>query len=312
MGDSFLANELLMTETKLRAERVAKFLREKMDQSGFEGRNPSVFVICGSGLGGVADGLRRALVLPYEEIPEFPTSSVQGHAGELVIGELSSQQKVGNNNVINNNNNNNIKGENPLVICMKGRFHTFEGYSTLDVSLPVRVFSLLGAKCLVVTNAAGALNASYEVGDFVVLDGHVNMPGFAGGNFPFSDFFGEEKKSLDDKKYYDEELQQLAHQVAQDLQLQHKARRRGVYCFVSGPTFETPTECRFLRMLGGDAVGMSSVPEVLVATEEGMRVVAMSLITNKVVFPEDEDMPDVEHEQVLAAANGAIGCVRSY
>lgn len=275
-----------------RADRVSSFFRELMDAAGFGSHRPRLAIICGSGLGGVADCLTDALVLPYAEIPEFPQSSVLGHAGELVIGALPG-------------------GDRRLVVCMKGRFHMFEGYSALDVSLPVRVFARLGVECMVVTNAAGALNAAYNVGDFMILNDHVNMPAFHGGAFPFSKFFqsteqpNNDPRALSVKQFYDAELQELAGQVAEKLALQHKARRRGVYCFVSGPTFETPTECKFLRMLGGDAVGMSSVPEVLVAREHGMRVVAMSLITNKVVFPGDEDVFEVDHAQVLAAAADA-------
>jgi purine-nucleoside phosphorylase len=280
-----------------RADRVSAFVRERMDAAGFADCQPRLAIICGSGLGGVADCLEEdALVLPYENIPEFPQSSVLGHAGELVIGALPCGEE---------------RGDRQLVVCMKGRFHLFEGYSTADVSLPVRVFARLGVECMVVTNAAGALNPAYNVGDFVILNDHVNMPAFHGGTFPFSAFFKSMEEPSSDPRvlsvdqFYDAELQVLAERIAEKLALQHKARRRGVYCFVSGPTFETPTECKFLRMLGGDAVGMSSVPEALVARELGLRVVAMSLITNKVVFPGDEDVVDVDHAQVLAAAADA-------
>lgn len=170
-----------------------------------------------------------------------------------------------------------------------------------ELALPIRVLYLLGIRYLLVTNAAGGLNPDYKVGDLMILNDHLNMPGLAGQHplvGPNDKRFGARFTPL--SACYDRELQQLAADVADKLELSHKVRRRGVYCFVSGPTYETPTECRFLRLVGGDAVGMSTVPEVIVAAHCGLRILGLSLITNKVLFPGDDGVPP-NHEEVLEA-----------
>lgn len=240
---------------------------------------PLIGVVCGSGLGGLSKCLQNPEVVKYEDIPMFPKSTVEGHAGELVFGELNGIQ----------------------VVCMRGRFHSYEGYDIKETALPIRVMYLLGIKYLLVTNAAGGLNPTYNVGDMMIMNDHLNMPGLAGKHplvGPNDARFGERFTPL--VNCYDKDLQTLAHEVAEKLSLTHKVRKNGVYCFVSGPTYETPTECKLLRLVGGDAVGMSTVPEVIVAAHCGVKVLGLSLITNRVIFPGEEGIAP-SHEEVLEA-----------
>lgn len=202
---------------------------------------PELGVICGSGLSGLSRCLAQPHTITYESIPGFPRATVAGHAGELVFGSLDGVS----------------------VVCMRGRFHTYEGYDVQTTTLPVRVMALLGVKTLVVTNAAGGLNPLYNVGDLMIAHDHLNLPGLAGKHplvGPNESRFGERFTPL--SNCYDVGLQRLAREVANDTGLSHKVRSKGVYCFVSGPTYETQVEAKFLQMLGGDAVGMSTVPEV--------------------------------------------------
>ncbi|KAJ8247376.1 hypothetical protein GJAV_G00245680 [Gymnothorax javanicus] len=239
-------------------------------------RSPKVAIICGSGLSGLADLLENKQVIPYEEIPSFPQSTVPGHAGKLVFGELHGKQ----------------------CICMQGRFHFYEGYSMATVTFPVRVFRLLGVEILIVTNAAGGLNPRFSVGDIMFIKDHINMPGFSGQN-PLcgrnEERFGERFPCMSDA--YDAELTRLAEEAAEE-QGCSSFLQRGVYCNLGGPCFETIAECRMLQTLGADAVGMSTVPEVIVARHCGLRVFGLSLITNKVVT--DYSCKErANHEEVL-------------
>ncbi|XP_051985449.1 purine nucleoside phosphorylase-like isoform X1 [Xyrauchen texanus] len=237
---------------------------------------PLVGIVCGSGLGGLADMLKDPLVINYKDIPDFPQSTVHGHAGKLVFGTL--------------------KGK--ACVCMKGRFHLYEGYPVQKTTLPIRVFKLLGVETVILTNAAGGLNQDYEVGDIMVIKDHINMPGLAGNNplvGPNYDRFGVRFPCMSDA--YDRGLQQLAHEVAGDLGYS-VFMREGVYLVVGGPSFETIAECRMLRLLGADAVGMSTVHEVIVARHCGMKVLALSLITNQVVADYDSEKK-ANHEEVL-------------
>ncbi|XP_068458369.1 purine nucleoside phosphorylase 6 [Clinocottus analis] len=239
-------------------------------------QRPKVAIICGSGLGGLADLLGDKQVFKYEEIPHFPTSTVPGHAGQLVFGTLQGRE----------------------CVCMQGRFHFYEGYDIHTVTYPVRVFSLLGVETVIVTNAAGGLNGSYNVGDVMLIKDHINMPGFAGQN-PLSGHndnrFGDRFPCMSDA--YDRKLMALAKQTAEE-QGCGSFLQEGVYCMLAGPSYETIAECRLLQMLGADAVGMSTVPEVVVARHCGLRVLGLSLITNKVVT--DYDSPEkANHEEVL-------------
>jgi len=240
---------------------------------------PSVALILGSGLGDLASEVRDATGIPYEEIPHFAHSTVAGHAGRLLIGTLA---------------------EVPVVV-MQGRFHFYEGYAPQVLTLPVRVMSVLGAHTLLVTNAAGGVNPSYRPGDFMLISDHISLPGLAGANpllGPNDERFGERFPPL--ARAYDANLRSLARAVAAtmpDLTL-----HEGVYAMVSGPSFETAAELRFLRAVGADAVGMSTAPEVVVARHMGMNVLGISLITNTATGAEDEE---VKHEEVLTVADAA-------
>ncbi|XP_030622160.1 purine nucleoside phosphorylase 6 [Chanos chanos] len=237
---------------------------------------PKIAIICGSGLGGLADLLENKTNISYKDIPKFPQSTVQGHAGQLVFGELNGKQ----------------------CVCMQGRFHFYEGYDIATVTYPVRVFFLLGVETLIVTNAAGGLNSNFNVGDIMLIKDHINMPGFAGQN-PLcgrnEDRFGVRFPCMSDA--YDKDLAHLARETAEE-QGCASFLQEGVYCMLAGPTFETIAECRMLQKLGADAVGMSTVPEVVVARHCGLRVFGLSLITNKVVT-DYESKERANHEEVL-------------
>ncbi|XP_028305511.1 purine nucleoside phosphorylase 6 [Gouania willdenowi] len=240
-------------------------------------QRPKVAIICGSGLGGLADLLQDKRKFSYKDIPRFPTSTVQGHAGQLVFGTLQGRE----------------------CVCMQGRFHFYEGYDINTVTYPVRVFFLIGVETLIVTNAAGGLNGTYNIGDIMLIKDHINMPGFAGQN-PLcghnDERFGVRFPCMSDA--YDCELRALAKQTAVEQDCD-SFLQEGVYCMLAGPTFETIAECKVLQTLGADAVGMSTVPEVVVARHCNLRVLGLSLITNKVVTDYDSK-EKANHEEVLA------------
>ena len=240
---------------------------------------PGVGVILGSGLGDLATEVQDAAAIPYEEIPHFLRSTVVGHAGRLLIGKL----------------------ENVPVVVMQGRFHFYEGYTMQALTLPVRVMCMLGAHMLIVTNAAGGLNAAYRPGDFMLIRDHINFLGLAGMNpliGPNDERLGERFPAL--AKAYDAELRALARTVA--AQRPEITLHEGVYAQVAGPSYETGAELKFLRMAGADAVGMSTAPEVIVARHMGMRVLGISLITNTAT---GDDIEVVNHAEVLTAADAA-------
>ncbi|XP_067218254.1 purine nucleoside phosphorylase 5b [Chanodichthys erythropterus] len=240
---------------------------------------PLVGIVCGSGLGRLADMLKDQLVINYRDIPNFPQSTVHGHAGKLVFGTLKGKP----------------------CVCMQGRFHLYEGYPIQKTTMPIRVFKLMGVETVLLTNAAGGLNQDFNVGDIMVIKDHINIPGFAGNN-PLV--------GLNDERYgvrfpcmsdaYDRGLQQLAQDVAVELEFS-SFMQEGVYSALGGPSFETIAECKMLRFLGADAVGMSTVHEVIVARHCGMRVLALSLITNKSVLDYDSEKK-ANHEEVLQTA----------
>lgn len=239
-------------------------------------QRPKVAIICGSGLGSLAELLSDKAVFPYRDIPRFPTSTVQGHAGRLVFGKLQGRE----------------------CVCMQGRFHFYEGYDIHTVTYPIRVFFLLGVQTLIVTNAAGGLNGSFKVADIMLIKDHINMPGFAGQN-PLcghnDNRFGVRFPCMSDA--YDRELRDLAKETAKE-QGCDGFLQEGVYCMLAGPTYETIAECRVLQTLGADAVGMSTVPEVVVARHCGLRVLGLSLITNMVVTNYDSK-EKANHTEVL-------------
>ncbi|GMF32327.1 unnamed protein product [Phytophthora fragariaefolia] len=275
-----LADEAVPKE---RIDIIHDYLRERVSV------RPLIGVVCGSGLGGLSNCLANTETIKYEAIPQFPCSTVEGHAGELVFGDLDGVR----------------------VVCMRGRFHCYEGYAMRETALPIRVMYLLGIKYLLVTNAAGGLNPDFNVGDVMILNDHLNMPGLSGQHpliGPNDARFGARFTPLSD--CYDRKLQDLAFSVAEKVGLAPKIRK-GVYCFVSGPTYETPTECRFLRLVGGDAVGMSTVPEVIVAAHCGLKVIGLSLITNKALFP-GEEREAASHDEVLEAVQATQHAIETY
>jgi purine-nucleoside phosphorylase len=237
---------------------------------------PTVGLVLGSGLGPLAEQIEQADTIPYDEIPHFPVSTVAGHAGRLVIGKLAG-----------------------VTVCaMQGRFHFYEGYSLAQVTLPIRVMRQLGIQTLILTNAAGGVNQDFAVGDLMLLEDHINFVGLAGQNplrGPNLDEFGVRFPPMN--RAYTRELRHLAQAVATEAGL---PLRRGVYTFVAGPNFETPAEIRFLRTIGTDAVGMSTVPEAIVAHHAGMAVLAISTITNLCIDVVDAE-GEPSHEEVQAA-----------
>lgn len=228
---------------------------------------PTVAIIAGSGLSGVTARVQHAVAMPYAEIPGWPVSTVAGHAGELVLGELAGR---------------------PVAVA-RGRAHLYEGYTPHQVSFGVRLLHALGARVLVVTNAAGGLNRAYQVGDLMVIADHIFLPGLAGLHplaGPNDDAVGLRFPNM--VAAYDAELRALAHSAAAAAGFRV---HEGVYAMIGGPSYETPAEARLLVALGADAVGMSTAPEVVVARHAGLRVVGLSLITNVVVLdPSDPDL----------------------
>jgi len=228
-------------------EATANFIKEK---TGFNGK---VAVILGSGLGNFADKIEIQHALPYDSIPNFPVSTVQGHGGKLIIGLYRGKQ----------------------IVAMQGRFHFYEGYSMETLTFPIRVFKKLDVENLLVSNAAGGINYSFEVGDVMMITDHINY-------FGTNPLIGKNHDSLgprfpDMSKAYHPELCEMARQFAREKMIR---LHEGVYVGVSGPSFETPAEYRFFHTIGGDAVGMSTVPEVIVANHAGLKVFGMSVITN--------------------------------
>ena len=237
---------------------------------------PNVALILGSGLGDLADEIESPVTVPYAEIPDFPVSTVPGHAGTLVIGTLQGTP----------------------VVAMRGRVHFYEGYSLREITFPVRVMRRLGAEVLIVTNAAGGLNESFETGDLMLLTDHLNLMGMAGQ----SPLIGPDEPApgvrfLDMLNAYDRPLRTAAHRSAEKHGF---VLREGVYAMVGGPAYETLAEIRFLQRGGADAVGMSTIPEVLVARHEGMRVLGISAITDMAVG--DAASHEISHAEVLATA----------
>ena len=238
-------------------------------------------VILGSGLGDYAEALEDAVKLPYSEIPGFPRSTVAGHAGMWCCGTLYGKR----------------------VVMMQGRFHYYEGYGMKDVTLPVRVMQKIGVKTLIVTNAAGGVNLGYHPGELMVIGDIFSMTAQNPLIGPNLDAFGP--RFPDMSCAFDKELRALAHECASE---QGFALREGVYAQMTGPTYETPAEIRMLRTLGADAVGMSTVPEVIVARHGGMRVLGISCITNMAAGILDQPL---NHAEVTETANRVKGQFRN-
>lgn len=235
---------------------------------------PRVGLILGSGLNSLADSVQKADVIPFGDIPNWPISTVHGHAGRLVIGGLEGQ----------------------TVMVMQGRIHFYEGYSMSQITLPVRVMIRLGLDMLIVTNAAGGVNPEFTPGDVMLITDNLNLMGMTGANplmGPNIDELGP--RFPDMSQAYDVKLMALARKAAAESQI---ALREGVYCGLSGPSFESPADLRFLRMAGADAVGMSTVPEVIVARHGGLSVLGFSGISNKANL---DGSTITTHEEVIEA-----------
>jgi purine-nucleoside phosphorylase len=236
-------------------------------------RKPKIAVILGSGLGGLAKEVEDAARISYGEIPGFKRSTAPGHAGELVVGTLKGKD----------------------VAVMNGRMHYYEGYDITEIGFPVRVFHAWGVRTMIITNACGGLNPAYKTGDLMVINDHINFMGVNPLRGPNDDSLGP--RFVDMVGVYTEELRKVAHSVDSDL-------REGVYVAVAGPNFETPAELRMLRGFGADAVGMSTVPEVLVARHMGMDILAISTVTDMATGIPGQ-IEHVTHEAVLEVANRA-------
>lgn len=256
---------------------------------------PRVMIICGSGLGGIADLVHKSIEISYDKIPGFKTSTVPGHAGKLLFGYIG--------------------GKKVPVMCMVGRLHFYEGYNFSETTFPIRLAKRLGVSSVIVTNAAGGMNEKYRPGDLMVINDHINLPGLGGYHplrGPNLEEFGPRFQPLSDA--YDLELRRQFLTIAKKTLKLDRNIYEGTYVFAAGPTFETRAEVRMIRSIGGDAVGMSTVPEVIVARHSGMRVLAVSLITNAGVGAKPasalEEQPPLDegmasHDEVLEAANEA-------
>ncbi|MEO8287308.1 MAG: purine-nucleoside phosphorylase [Chloroflexota bacterium] len=264
-----MASELLDS-----INRAADVIRGRLP----EGWTPQVGIILGSGLGALADEVEAVATIPYSDIPGFVQSSVIGHVGRLVLGTLNGTR----------------------VLVMQGRLHYYEGYTLQQTTFPVRVMRALGAHTLVVTNAAGGLNPDFQAGDLMLIDDHINMLGWGGQNpliGPNDPELGPRFPAMNPA--YDPDLVASAEEAAA---LCNISVRKGVYIVLAGPNYETRAELRTLRQLGADAVGMSTVPEVLVARHAGMKVLGISNITNMALADSDEP---VNHEEVLQVAEAS-------
>jgi purine-nucleoside phosphorylase len=236
---------------------------------------PRIAVILGTGLGGLAEEIDAETSIPYEEIPDFPVSTVESHSGRLLLGRLSGQP----------------------VVAMQGRFHRYEGYTLPQVAFPVRVMRDLGAQILVVSNACGGMNPMWDLGDLMLIADHINLLGENPLIGPNPDELGPRFPDMSEP--YDTELQRLALDVARNERI---TLRRGVYVAVPGPNLETRAEYRFLRTIGADVVGMSTVPEVIVAVHGGMKVLGISIVTDR-CLPDALEPASVE--QIIKVAGAA-------
>ena len=257
-----------MSHTRADYENAANVIRHKIQ---FE---PKVGLVLGSGLGKLADELDERVVIPYEEIPGWPLSTVHGHSGNLVIGLLEGQP----------------------VVTQQGRAHFYEGYSAQQITFPIRVMRFLGIHTIILTNAAGGINTAYQAGDIMVINDHISLIGMAG----FSPLVGPNDDELGPRfvslaQTYDHDLRQLTHQVASE---HGEMLQEGVYVGLAGPAFESPAEIRMLRTMGADAVGMSTVHEATVAKHMDLRVLGISSITNIGIDTIDSNR-ETDHVEVM-------------
>lgn len=252
-----------MNNTFDKIQESANFIKSKSSTQ------PKIGLILGSGLGVLADEIQNPIKIKYNEIPNFPVSTVEGHAGQLVLGTLEGKE----------------------VVAMQGRFHYYEGYSQQEITFPVRVMKALGVDTIVVTNAAGGANVDFKPGDLMVIKDHINLS----GNNPLmgknDERFGA--RFPDMSTAYKPKYVELVKECAKELKMEIQ---EGVYAFFSGPTYETPAEVKMARILGADAVGMSTAPEVIVASHSSMDVIGISCITNMAAGILDQPL---NHEEVI-------------
>jgi purine-nucleoside phosphorylase len=252
-----------------RIQETSNFLKDK---TGF---TPDFGIILGTGLGGLVNEIETEFKISYNEIPNFPVSTVKGHQGNLIFGKLSGKN----------------------VVALQGRFHYYEGYSMEEVTFPIRVFKALGISTLILSNASGGLNPNFSVGDIMFIEDHINLMGT-------NPLIGTNDERLgprfpDMSEPYSHALRQKAQKVAESLGISYQS---GVYAGVSGPTFETPAEYKYVRIIGGDAVGMSTVPEVIVARHAGLPCLAFSVISDLGV---EGKIVEISHEEVIDSASVA-------
>ena len=254
-----------------RAEAAAKFIQRKTKL------RPKVALVLGSGLGGFADEFAHATKIPYSKIPNFPQSTAVGHAGQLVLGKV----------------------ENVEVVGMQGRVHLYEGYSVKDVVFPVRVFARMGIQAIVLTNAAGGIKKDFPQGRLVIISDHINLQGVNPLSGPNNEKFGP--RFPDMTTAYDKKFRALTLSEGRRLGID---LGDGVYAALAGPSYETPAEIRYLRSIGADLVGMSTVPEVIAARHSGMRVLGISCVTNVAAGVLDQPL---DHKEVLETAGRVKG-----
>lgn len=254
---------------KTKIEETKNFIQTKTEIK------PEIGIILGSGLGPLADKIENATTIPYSKIPNFAKSEAVGHANELVIGELAGKK----------------------VIAMKGRFHYYEGFSPKEITFPVHVMNALGVKNLIITNACGAINTDFKPGDLMLIDDHINTTGTTPFHGPNDDDLGPRFTDL--TNVYSKDLQKIAYKVAKEKDI---TLQKGVYAWWTGPAYETPAEIRMLRILGADAVGMSTVPEAMVAAYYGLNTLGISCLTNMAAGVLDEPL---SHESVIQVASEA-------
>ena len=255
-----------MNDYMIKMNETVNYIKERITSI------PKIAIILGSGLGSLADDIEDMAAIAYKDIPNFPISTVPGHKGELIFGKL--------NNV--------------PIIAMNGRFHYYEGYSLLETTYPIRIFSLLGVETLILTNAAGGINETFKKGDLMIINDQLSFFAESVLRGPNMDEFGE--RFIDMSTRYDKEYIQILKDVMLEITGDYK---EGVYAYMKGPTYETPAEIRALRVLGADAVGMSTVPEAVVAHHCGIKCVGITCITNMAAGVTNEVLT---HEDVKETA----------
>lgn len=254
-------------------KKSADYILEKIDYK------PEVGIILGSALGSLADEIEDKIIIDYKDIPNFLVSTVESHAGKLILGILGGKK----------------------VVCMSGRFHYYEGYDFEELAIPIRVFKLLGVDKVILTNAAGAINIDYKPGDIMIIKDHIKLMGSSpvrGANIPE---FGP--RFFDVSDMYSRDLRELARKCGEKNSISLK---EGVYYFAPGPQFETPSEIKAMRVLGGDAVGMSTVTEAITAAHCGMKVLGLSLISNMAAGVLDQPITTEEVDEAGKNASGKL------